>query len=293
METPRNYLNSDTGFIAVTRRFCKKKSHPGIFLSLFLTIPTAHATDQPSKIIATTPPLAGVVKMLIRGSEPDCLLPPGSDPHHFQLSPRQVEKLNRSKLLVRSSKDDHGWITFEPKVSVIDLWPEQDHAWLNPQKVEQILPLLAEKLTTSMPEKSREIAAGLKQSKAEIASIQQALETALKQLKRDGVIMQHPSWRRLFEAFGIPILLILESQHHGHELGPHHLEGALTILKQHPNALLVGDIRHSNRSLEWLADHADNDHADNKRILYLDALGSCGDAWPALMQNNIDRIKTL
>ena len=259
-----------------------------MFLSLFLAIPSAYAADKPSEIIATTPPLAGVVKMLIKGIEPDCLLPPGSDPHHFQLSPRQVEKLNRSKLLVRSSKDDHGWITFEPKVAVIDLWPEHDHAWLNPQRVEQMLPLLAEKLATSVPEKSHEITASMKQAEADITSIQQALETALRELKRDGVIMQHPSWRSLFEAFNIPILLTLESQHHGHELGPHHLEKALTIMKQHPNALLVGDIRHSNRSLEWLADHA-----DNKKILYLDALGSCGDSWPELMQNNIERISAL
>ncbi len=226
--------------------------------------------------------------MLVQGSEPDCLLPPGSDPHHFQLSPRQVEKLNRGKLLVRSSKDDHGWITFEPKVAVIDLWPEQDHAWLNPEMVEMILPLLAEKLALSLPEKRSGIEASLKQAKVDIVSLRQALEHSLKQLKTDGVIMQHPSWRGLFKAFGIPILLTLESQHHGHELGPHHLEEALAILKQHPDALLVGDIRHSNRSLEWLADHA-----DGKKILYLDALGRCGDSWSTLMQNNIDRIKAL
>jgi len=248
-------------------------------------LPHAYAKEQKSEIIATTPPLAGIVKMLIKGSEPACLLPPGSDPHHFQLSPRQVEKLNRGKLLIRSSKDDHGWITFSPQIPVVDLWPELDHAWLNPQRVESILPMLAEKLTTSIPEKRDEIAANLKQAKADIAAIRQALETVLMQLKRDGVIMQHPSWRGLFEAFGIPVLLTLESQHHGHELGPHHLEEALTILKQHPNALLVGDIRHSNRSLEWLADHA-----DHKKILYLDALGTCGDSWPSLMQSNIDRI---
>ena len=264
-----------------------------MFLSLFLAIPNAYAADKPSEIIATTPPLAGVVKMLIRDGESTCLLPPGSDPHHFQLSPRQIEKLNHSKLLVRSSKDDHGWIKFSPQSPVIDLWPDQDHAWLNPQRIEKILPLLAEKLATSIPEKGGEIMAGLKQAKADVTSLQQALEMALKELKRDGIIMQHPSWRGLFEAFGIPILLTLESQHHGHELGPHHLEEALTILKQHPNALLVGDVRHSNRSLEWLADHADNDHADNKKILYLDALGSCGDSWPTLMQDNIDRIKAL
>lgn len=248
-------------------------------------LPGAHAAEQGSEIIATTPPLAGIVKLLIKGSEPACLLPPGSDPHHFQLSPRQVEKLNRGRLLVRSSRDDHGWITFSPQVPVVDLWPEQDHAWLNPETVESTLPRLAENLIALFPEKSAEIKTNLHRSQAEVVAIRKILEITLKQMNTDGVIMQHPSWRGLFKAFDIPILLTLESQLHGHEHGPHHLEEALEILKQHPDALLVGDVRHSNRSLEWLAGHI-----GNKKILYLDALGACGDSWPTLMQNNIDRI---
>lgn len=286
MAAPRKYLTADTGFVAVTLGFCKKKSRLATLLVLFLITPSTYAVEQQREIIATIPPLAGVVKMLIKRGEPACLLPPGSDPHHFQLSPRQVEKLNRGRLLVRSSRDDHGWITFSPQIPVIDLWPNLDHAWLNPKMVGTILPLLAEKLTTTIPEKKNEIAVNLKQAKADIVATRKTLETTLKHLKTDGIIMQHPSWRGLFEAFGIPILLTLESQQHGHEHGPRHLEKALSILKQHPNALLVGDIRHSNRSLEWLTDHT-----DHKKILYLDALGKCGDSWPALMQKNIDRIK--
>ena len=286
MAAPQNFLNPDTGFIAVTRRFCKKKALFILSAACFLGASTAYSQEQPAEIITTLPPLAGLVKLLVTDSEPACLLPPGSDPHHFQLSPRLVEKLNRGKLLIRSSRDDYGWLKFTPKIPALDLWPEQDHAWLNPLEVEKRLPVLAEQLVALFPEKRMQIENQLKQAKADTLATRQALESTLQQLQSDGVIMQHPSWRRLFEAFGIPVLLTLESPQHGHEHGPHHLEEALEIVKQHPNALLIGDKQHSNRSLQWLADHA-----GGKKILYLDALGSCGDSWKKLMQDNVDRLQ--
>ncbi len=103
-------------------------------------------------------------------------------------------------------------------------------------------------------------------------------------LRSSGSIMQHPSWRESVEYFDIPVMLVLESSNHGHEHGPRHLEKALKILEEHPDITLIGDVRHSNRSLEWLANQS------ARKVLYLDALGNCGDSWEALMQNNIESI---
>jgi len=224
--------------------------------------------------------------MLDRESEITCLLPAGSDPHHFQLSPRQVEKLKQGDLLVRSSKDDHGWIKLLPTMPLIDLWPEQGHAWLNPAEVQKVLPRLAEKLIAVFPERREQIRVNLKRAQASVTLIRQKLKTALNQLGTKGVMMQHPSWRNVFKQFDIPVLAILETSQHGHEEGPRHLEEALKTLNQHPDTVLVGDLQHSNRSLQWLANHA-----GNKDILYLDALGNCGDDWSRLMQRNIERIQ--
>lgn len=214
-------------------------------------------------------------------------MPAGSDPHHFQLSPRQIEKLKQATLLVRTSKDDHGWLKLSSDIPLIDLWPDQDHAWLNPDHVQAILPRLAEKLISLAPEKRAIILKNLKAAQKRTALINDELVQVLKGLKTDGIIMQHPSWQRMFKAFNIPVLTTLESQRHGHEHGPRHLEEALNILKKNPAAVLIGDLQHSNRSLQWLSEHADN----KKEILYLDALGSCDHDWPTLMQQNITRIK--
>lgn len=214
-------------------------------------------------------------------------MPAGSDPHHFQLSPRQIEKLNQATLLIRTSKDDRGWLKLSSDIPLIDLWPNQDHAWLNPDHVQSILPRLAEKLISIAPEKRAVILKNLKLAQKTAALIKDQLTDALKGLKTDGIMMQHPSWLGIFKTFNVPVLTTLESQRHGHEHGPRHLENALNILKKNPDAVLVGDLQHSNRSLQWLSDHTDN----KKEILYLDALGSCDDDWPTLMQKNITRIK--
>ncbi len=277
---PPKKVNFNSKLLAATRLSCKKKTALAIFLlSLFFSLPL-HAVE----IIATLPPLAAVVQML--NDEPvSCLLPPGSDPHHFQLSPRQVEKLNRAGLLIRSSKDDHGWMQIPADTPVIDIWPEESHAWLNPDNLLVALPAVAGQLISLFPDRKPVIEANLKRSMNDVGRIKSELHKALSTLQSSSVMMQHPSWRSVFDVYHIPILSVLESTRHGHGYGPRRLEKALEILKKHPDTVLIGDIRHNNRSLEWLASHN-----NNKKILFLDALGSCGDSWVTLMQQNISRI---
>lgn len=268
--------------IAITSGFSKKISKIFLFFSAFVITGIAYAEE----IIATTPPLAGLVRVLDPDNEVTCLLSAGSDPHHFQLSPKQVEEMNGASLLVRSSRDDRSWIHLTSSVTVIDLWPETDHAWLLPAAVRDALPELAEAMMRATPQKAPAIRKNLDTALAEVTRIEASLGNALAPLKDYGVIMQHPSWRRVFEAYGIRVLDILESEKHGHELGPRHLEESLSKINEHPHAVLVGDTRHSNRSLEWLSEHT-----EGRTILYLDGLGDCGETWPELMRRNIDRIE--
>jgi len=281
---PPNDVSFNSKSLTPKRLSCKKKTGLALFfLSLGFSLPL-----QAAEIIATIPPLAGIVQMLNGDEQVSCLLPPGSDPHHFQLSPRQVEKLNRVQLLIRSSKDDHGWMQIPSNRPVIDIWPNRDHAWLNPDNMLTALPQVAKQLISIFPDRKPVIEANLKRSLNEAGRIKSELRKALSTLHDGGVMMQHPSWQRLFDAYDIPILAVLESHRHGHEHGPRHLEAALTRLEAHPDAVLIGDVRHSNRSLQWLASHS-----KGKKILFLDALGTCGDSWASLMQQNINRILEL
>ncbi len=250
-------------------------------------------------IITTLPPMAGLVYWLKPDADVLCLLPANADPHHFQLSPRQVESLQQIKLLVRSSQDDGHWASLKNQAHVFDLWPriehanshEQhiaNHAWLNPHAIQAVLPKLAAQLQTMYPEDKQAIQKNLALALTKSEQLWQAwLQTSQSTgLNKHGVIMQHPSWTNLFQALRIPIFNSLESEQHGHEYGPRKLESALQQLQQHPNIRLIADSNHSNRALQWL-----QSHHKSSMITTLDALGSCGESWIHLMQRNLDALQ--
>lgn len=242
-----------------------------------------------AEIAVTLPPLAGLVLMLDKRADVMCLMPAGSDPHHFQMTPRKIETLNNSRLLIRAAFDDAGWPLPPSHSSTLKLWPRIDHGWLNPSTVRDALPLIAKAMIQLHPKNSKSISSALVHALQQTHDIEQAWRMALAGARATGVLMQHPSWRRLMQSMDVPVLAVLESSHHGLEHGPHKLEQALRALDTHPEAWLLADHAHSNKSLAWLAQHA---HHPAHRIT-LDPLGSCGLTWPELMRHNIALIDAL
>ncbi len=263
-------------------------------LSALLTVsPHASVADESAAgknrpiISVTLPPLAGLIRMLNVDAEIITLLPANADPHHFQLTPRQVEMVRASPLLIRASHDDANWPSL-PARATVDLWPDTSHAWLSPQAVLSILPTLTTELAARFPQQADTINRSLPAALASARRISQTWRKRLAPFREYGIIMQHPSWRGLCEEMGVPILAVLESPQHGHENSPRKLEKALDTLRTHPKALLLGDTRHSNRSLQWLADHA----PDKKHLLLLDGLGNHNQRWDEFMQANLDRVSS-
>ncbi|MDX8404994.1 MAG: zinc ABC transporter substrate-binding protein [Mariprofundus sp.] len=236
-------------------------------------------------ISVTLPPLSGLVMMLDDQVRVQCLMPAGSDPHHFQMQPRTIERLQQSTLLIRAYRDDGGWPLPAVHANTLDLWPLTDHGWVSPKAVRDALPKIAQALINLQPERQQHIEARLQLALQQVDLIAAAWQPALKQASA-GIIMQHPSWRRLIKEMGIPVLAVLESGHHGHEFGPHHLEHALTTLNQHAGAWLLADAGHSASALDWLAAHSNQ---PVKRIT-LNALGQCKQPWDLLMQENIRQL---
>jgi len=237
-------------------------------------------------VAVTLPPLAGLVSILDKQADILCLLHPGADPHHFQLQPRTIEALRQSRLLIRASGDDGGWPLPPEHENTLDLWPAIDHGWLVPAMARNALIRIAPTLLRLHPERSDAIAYRLTLALAQIRAMEDAWRKALEPVKKSGVIMQHPAWRRLMQDMGVPVLKVLESGHHGHEYGPRLLDEALLALNNSPGAWLISSAGHSNRAVEWLARHVDS----APRHITLDALGACGDSWPELMQKNLQRI---
>jgi len=224
--------------------------------------------------------------MLDKQADVVCLLSNGSDPHHFQLTPRKIEKIQQATLLIRASKDDAGWPLPPHHAHTLDLWPNIDHGWLNPATVRTSLPLIAKALIDLHPQRETAINNALLTALKKTHDIEQAWQHALEPAKKSGVLMQHPAWQRLMQAMGVPVLDVLESGRHGHEYAPRQLEQALKTLNAQPKAWIIADGSHNNRALNWLQSHVEH----QPRRITLNALGTCAQSWPALMQYNLDQL---
>jgi len=242
--------------------------------------------DNKDKIVVTLPPLSGLVVMLLPEVQSHCLLSANADPHHFQPSPRQVDMLQQSPLFIRASRDDQGWPIKAQRSQTLDLWPIQNHGWLQFEQVRIVLPKLAKTLSQHFPLYQDKIATRLNLALQAVNDLDNEWRKTLQTIQKKGVFVQHPAWLGLLKAKHIPVWSVLESEQHGHEHGPKHLEQALVTLKQHSNALLLGSKRHSNRSLEWLNNH----QKDPSSIIKLDALGKCNQPWNKLMQDNLKQL---
>ncbi len=225
--------------------------------------------------------------MLDKKADVLCLLANGSDPHHFQLTPRKIEASQQTGLLIRASRDDGGWPLPPHHQRSLDLWPDIDHGWLSPVAVRKILPVIAKALIDLHPGRQADIALALDNALTTTQTIEHEWEAALESAKQSGVLMQHPSWRRLMQLMGIPVLDVLESGQHGHEHGPRQLEHALHALNDHAGAWLIADEGHNNRALDWLQSHA----AVKLNRVVLNALGSCSLSWSALMRQNLAQFR--
>jgi len=273
--------------------------------SLVLLISSLLPTQslQAAEIITTLPPLASLVRWLDPQASVLCLLPANADPHHFQLTPRQVESLQTSQLLIRSSRDDGQWAALQTSGETWDVWPSHahstqpstheehhhhheagNHAWLNPHDVALILPQLAEHLIHVYPTHRASIEQRLQANQVSIKRIWQQWQAVSQSfnLQQYGTIMQHPAWLDLFQDLHIPVWTVLESSKHGQEHGPHVLDKALSMVRQHPQSLLIADKRHSQRALLWLQRHHPESH-----MVTLDVLGSSDMTWDKLMQHNL------
>ncbi|MBL4775533.1 MAG: zinc ABC transporter substrate-binding protein [Mariprofundus sp.] len=255
-----------------------------VALAVWLTLTTPPPVIA-AEIAVTLPPLAGLISMLDQQAKVVCLLGNGSDPHHFQLTPRKIEATQQTKLLIRASKDDAGWPLPPHHAHTLDLWPNIDHGWLNPSAVRAALPLIAKALIDLYPQRESAIKSALSAAVTETHAIELAWQHALAPAQKSGVLMQHPAWLRLMQSMHVPVLEVLESGRHGHQHGPRQLEHALITLNTQPKAWLIADSGHNNRALDWLQSHADH----QLRRISLNALGLCSQSWTSLMQYNLDQ----
>ncbi len=108
--------------------------------ALFFCAACDEEPQKPTHIVATTPPVAALLRSVVDPEvEVTCLMPAGSSPHGFQLRPAQKAAC-RGALLVSTARDLEPWAPLlgaRVHVVLLDLLPESQHLSIDGQHEEE------------------------------------------------------------------------------------------------------------------------------------------------------------
>jgi len=197
----------------------------------------ATAGDQPAPVlhaVASLPPLAWLVEQV--GGERvavTVLLPPGSSPHTFEPSPRQLAAFDEADLFVAVGHPD---LAFEhrqverllrqrPDLAVVRLAGEDDvdapgsdpHLWLDPRRMDEAAQRLAATLSRLDPRGAVLYRSRLAALRADLTALDRRLADRLGSAPRHRFFVQHPAWGPLAAAYGLDQVAL---EHEGKEPSP-------------------------------------------------------------------------
>lgn len=250
-------------------------------------------------VVTSIPPLASWITS-VGGSEVEVttLVPPGTNPHTFDLSPAQLLAVGKADLLVLNGAGLEPWaerIRQNAPVSLRTLTLTDGaallsdhhvdhgtfgnpHLWLDPLFAHTAVLRLGAVLDSLRPGSSFSTRA-----KATADSLI-ALDGWIRaRLPKEPITMItfHASWEYFARRYGITIAGSIESQP-GRELSPGELATLIALIRERRIPLLVTEPQFPRRSCDVLAQET------GIRVITLDALGGTSDNYFALMRNNVE-----
>lgn len=183
----------------------------------------------PVRAAASLPPLAWVVDR-VGGErvETAVLIPPGTSPHAFEPSPRQVAAVAGADLFVAVGDPDLAFearlvdrlVGANPAAAVVELAavaasaaPDgalDPHLWLVPRHLESVAAAVAEALAALDPAGEAHYRANLARLDGELEALDAALRRDLGALAGGSFYVQHPAWGHLAAEYGLVQVAIEE-----------------------------------------------------------------------------------
>lgn len=257
----------------------------------------SHLQAAPLKIAATILPISDIVKS-IAGPETEVvtLLPPGANPHIFELTPQLIKKLDGSVIIFRIGKGFDDWITgvFDnlPASQLIQLDQgiqlinHDPHYWLSIRNAKIMARTIADKLIETDSSNKVQYETNLKHYLEELDQADQYIKDELSNLPNKKIITFHDGWRYLVRDHGLEVVATVESSE-GSEPTPKRLAKLHKIVRDHQIQVLFTEPAVPQSLAESIA------HNFNLRLVQLDPLGSEKEnqTFIKLMLHNADKIE--
>jgi len=249
---------------------------------------------------ASIAPLASLVKEIAGNkAEVTCIIPPGSEPHTFELKPRDIARLEDTKLLFII-----GW-NFEifikqlltylgNQVSIVEVnegiesiyYPNKEpnpHIWLSTTNITIIANNIAKHLSKIDPSNKDYYFKNAQSFVIRIQELHHRFLQKFQNLKNPSFIASHPSWSYLARDYGLEEVDVLEE-------GPHQLPSPRKIkeliqkAKEKGTKLVLADKLHNPQLAQAVAQEIKG------KVVYLDVLGSPDTPCWELLKQNLEQI---
>ncbi len=158
-----------------------------------------------------------------------CLLPPGSSPHTYRISPSEVKTIESADALFYGAKNLDEWAieySNPNKIELLSLLPADSllsiytiknenvgidpHFWTDPLLVKILLQQLTAKLCGIDPGGCKIYKTNAEQFSAELEIIHSEINKNLVQVKKREVILSHPFFQYFFKRYNFTIAGIIE-----------------------------------------------------------------------------------
>jgi len=195
---------------------------------------SAQTMAKAPMVLVSSPPYAYLTRLVAGDTvQVECLIPPGTNPHLFELPPKQVQKVLQGALwlrlgepmeakfleIFRAHNPDLRIVDLSTGIPMIDLaHGHQDeccshdgqdrHFWTSPTLAKQQLATITETLASMLPQHAEEYRANLALGLEQLSQLDQEIRTRLASVRSKAIAISHPALGYFCRDYGIEQLSI-------------------------------------------------------------------------------------
>ncbi len=236
------------------------------------------------------------------------IIPPRSEAHGFQLSPRHAKDLRRATLIVAMSPEFEPWLAAWGKAnqrSDTILWlndyngvrnqlnrPPNPHTWTDPAKVKNMTRVLAEKLDQVSGKGNSQVA--YLQYLKEIEAVDSELGKLFDEIKPENraFVSHHANLDLFADHYGLRVAGTILSGGSAESADPsaRHFSELLALIRKQKVRLVVTDEGQNDAFARRLTEDAGLPPPLSLSFEYLEPAGQPGDTWTSMMLTNGKRL---
>ena len=234
-----------------------------------LAIPDS--SDESLVIVTTIMPLQAFVDYICADTvQTRVLLPPGSDPHTYEPSPRDLMQIEDADVFVMIGVG----MPFEMKIAsqiqnankhlsiintsqAVSLLQEGDghgvdpHIWLSPNTAQVIVDMIADELSALSPAYAMQYHERAAAFRKEMQDLDAEFSELLSHNDTTMFLVSHPSWGYVADAYGLTQIAIYE---HGKDPSPKTLQALIDTAQSESLSVIIADPLENQNAAEVIAD---------------------------------------